>query len=81
MTKTNHFIFCAVIVSALVCPSYAFEVDYVEPGNSGMQHHFLHCADGTRFIITWDPDSDQFYGLNDKLYLTLSEAAISKGCQ
>ena len=80
MTKTNYFVFCAVIVSALARPSYAYEVEYVEPGDNGTEHHFLHCADSTRFVITWDPVSDQFYGLNDKLYVTLSEAATSKGC-
>jgi hypothetical protein len=81
MTKTNYFAICAVIISALLGPSYAYEVDYVEPGNNGMLHHYLDCANGTRFVITWNPVSDQFYGLNDKLYLTLSEAASSKGCE
>ena len=81
MTKTNYFVFYAVIVSTLARPSYAYEVEYVEPGNNGMVHHFLHCADRTRFVITWDPVNDQFYGLNDKLYVTLSAAATSKGCK
>jgi hypothetical protein len=58
MTKTNYFAICAVIISALLGPSYAYEVDYVEPGNNGMLHHYLDCANGTRFVITWNPVSD-----------------------
>ena len=80
MTKTNYFVFYAVIVSTLVRPSYAYEIESVKLGNNGMVHHFLYCVDRTRFAITSDPASDQFYGLNDKLYVTLSEAASSKGC-
>lgn len=81
MTKINYFVFCAVVVSMWVGPSYAYEVEYVEPGDDGTLHHFLHCADRTRFVITWDPVNDQFYGVNDKLYVTLSAAAASKGCK
>lgn len=76
LIRNITLVLCISATTAL----HAFVVERSEQGTAGLLHYYLLCQSGQRFIITWEPNSNQYYGLNSALYLTLDAAAHSKGC-
>ncbi len=60
--------------------SFAFYIIKTELAKDGYLHYYLGCNNGDSVIVSANLSTSEYYGLNDKLYYSLTDAATSKGC-
>jgi hypothetical protein len=70
MFNNRYKLFIAILVFSFSQGLSAFSLDRVEQGGAGLLNYYLSCNGDSQYIarhiVTWDPPSNLYYGLNDK---------------